>query len=343
MIYVVNFPLVPPPHTPHTIHTFRSSHHHHQCQCQCQCSAAFHILSLVSLHISIPYNLPRRRIPASLTLSPITRRDFCPRSVANMDPTAASFAAHQNSRNPNIVPRYPQHPLSQHGHHLHQHLQQGPPPSASGSLFPSIDVDALAAGVQRFLPGRPSAGYPHNNSYITLPPGVDPATVDFRTFYPYNPSEVKHRKRTTRPQLKVLEETFKRETKPNAALRKQLAAQLEMTPRGVQVSLVFLFLFSVVFFSFSPSLDTRASNWFCSASSPRPFRFSLAYHDRRLSPPLYSRVLCFQSSLFPSIFSYLSSMTRVVPTCAPASFLSLPLFLLLAPANVLTNPCLFHF
>lgn len=98
---------------------------------------------------------------------------------------------------------------------------------------PSIDVDALAAGVQRYLPGRPQTGY--NNSYIALPPGVDPATVDFRTFYPYNPSEVKHRKRTTRPQLKVLEDTFKRETKPNAALRKQLAAQLEMTPRGVQV------------------------------------------------------------------------------------------------------------
>ena len=70
---------------------------------------------------------------------------------------------------------------------------------------------------------------------ISLPPGVDPATVDFRTFYPYNPSEVKHRKRTTRTQLKVLEETFKKETKPNAALRKQLASQLDMTPRGVQV------------------------------------------------------------------------------------------------------------
>ncbi|KAI5123073.1 hypothetical protein M0805_000507 [Coniferiporia weirii] len=102
---------------------------------------------------------------------------------------------------------------------------------------PRIDVEALAAGVQRYIPsapGRAHSGYP-SNSYIALPPGVDPATVDFRTFYPYNPSEVKHRKRTTRPQLKVLEETFKKETKPNAALRKSLASQLEMTPRGVQV------------------------------------------------------------------------------------------------------------
>ncbi|TDL25933.1 hypothetical protein BD410DRAFT_836636 [Rickenella mellea] len=87
----------------------------------------------------------------------------------------------------------------------------------------AIDVDALAAGVQRHMP--------QSQAYINLP-GVDPATVDFRTF-PYNPSEVKHRKRTTRPQQKVLEDTFRRETKPNAGLRKTLAAELGMTPRGV--------------------------------------------------------------------------------------------------------------
>lgn len=57
-----------------------------------------------------------------------------------------------------------------------------------------------------------------------------------RTFYPYQPNEVKHRKRTTRAQLKVLEDVYKRDTKPNAALRKKLAGELEMTPRGVQVS-----------------------------------------------------------------------------------------------------------
>lgn len=71
-----------------------------------------------------------------------------------------------------------------------------------------------------------------------LPPGMDPASVDFRTFYPYIPNEVKHRKRTSRPQLKVLEDVFRRDTKPNAALRKKLANQLDMTARGVQVRLV---------------------------------------------------------------------------------------------------------
>lgn len=58
---------------------------------------------------------------------------------------------------------------------------------------------------------------------------------DFRAFYPYTPNEVKHRKRTTSTQLRTLESVFKRDTKPNAAVRNQLAEQLKMTPRGVQV------------------------------------------------------------------------------------------------------------
>ncbi|KAJ7919671.1 homeobox domain-containing protein, partial [Mycena leptocephala] len=45
----------------------------------------------------------------------------------------------------------------------------------------------------------------------------------------------KHRKRTTRAQLRVLENVFKRDTKPSAALRTELAARLNMTARGVQV------------------------------------------------------------------------------------------------------------
>ncbi|KAF8919802.1 hypothetical protein CPB85DRAFT_1248622 [Mucidula mucida] len=64
---------------------------------------------------------------------------------------------------------------------------------------------------------------------------MDPTGVDFRAFYPYTPNEVKHRKRTTSDQLKILEGIFKRDTKPNAALRTELASRLDMTPRGVQV------------------------------------------------------------------------------------------------------------
>ena len=61
------------------------------------------------------------------------------------------------------------------------------------------------------------------------------------SFSRYQPNEVKHRKRTTRPQLKVLEDVYKYDTKPNASLRKKLAEELGMTPRGVQVCF-FLFL-----------------------------------------------------------------------------------------------------
>lgn len=66
-------------------------------------------------------------------------------------------------------------------------------------------------------------------------PSMDPSSVDFRAFYPYTPNEVKHRKRTTSAQLKILESIFKRDTKPNATLRNELASQLDMTARGVQV------------------------------------------------------------------------------------------------------------
>ncbi|KAF8588717.1 hypothetical protein K439DRAFT_1323113, partial [Ramaria rubella] len=45
----------------------------------------------------------------------------------------------------------------------------------------------------------------------------------------------KHRRRTTPEQLKVLEDTFKSDPKPNPALRKQLSHQLGMSPRVLQV------------------------------------------------------------------------------------------------------------
>jgi hypothetical protein len=69
-----------------------------------------------------------------------------------------------------------------------------------------------------------------------VPPGVDPSAVDFREFYPYIPNEIKHRKRTTQAQLEILEQTFAHDKKPNGVMRANLARQLEMTPRGVQVS-----------------------------------------------------------------------------------------------------------
>ncbi|KAI6045986.1 hypothetical protein EDC04DRAFT_3015190 [Pisolithus marmoratus] len=81
-----------------------------------------------------------------------------------------------------------------------------------------------------------SSRYRHTCIPSVVPPGVDPTSVDFRTFFPYIPNEVKHRKRTSRPQLKVLEDVYRKDTKPNAAVRKKLAAELDMLPRAVQVS-----------------------------------------------------------------------------------------------------------
>ncbi|ORY00496.1 Homeodomain-like protein, partial [Basidiobolus meristosporus CBS 931.73] len=45
----------------------------------------------------------------------------------------------------------------------------------------------------------------------------------------------KHRKRTTKSQFKVLEKAFHENPKPNNAVRRTLAQELAMTPRGVQV------------------------------------------------------------------------------------------------------------
>lgn len=51
----------------------------------------------------------------------------------------------------------------------------------------------------------------------------------------FDPYFVKHRKRTTKAQLKVLEQTFETNIRPDANMRKKLGEQLGMTPRSVQV------------------------------------------------------------------------------------------------------------
>ena len=57
---------------------------------------------------------------------------------------------------------------------------------------------------------------------------------DFRPTF-YNPFEIKHRRRTSRAQLKILEKSFMENPKPNATVRRILAQKLDMTPRGVQI------------------------------------------------------------------------------------------------------------
>jgi hypothetical protein len=51
----------------------------------------------------------------------------------------------------------------------------------------------------------------------------------------YNPFEVKHRRRTSKSQFRVLERAFMAEPKPSADVRATLAAELNMTTRSIQV------------------------------------------------------------------------------------------------------------
>ncbi|KCZ79226.1 hypothetical protein H312_03390 [Anncaliia algerae PRA339] len=57
---------------------------------------------------------------------------------------------------------------------------------------------------------------------------------ELKTEY-YNPFIVRHRKKTTKTQLQVLENTFASNVRPDARMRRILAEQLSMTPRSIQV------------------------------------------------------------------------------------------------------------
>ncbi|KAG0166463.1 hypothetical protein DFQ28_011541 [Apophysomyces sp. BC1034] len=73
---------------------------------------------------------------------------------------------------------------------------------------------------------RPPIGYHH--LLDGYPQG------DFQPTF-YNPFEIKHRRRTSKAQLKILEKSFAENPKPNATVRRILAQKLDMTPRGVQI------------------------------------------------------------------------------------------------------------
>lgn len=115
----------------------------------------------------------------------------------------------------------------------HSSLYLAPPPSQQLDSPPKKrrSMSAQHKGLTRYNSScLPSA---------VLEAGIDPAAVDFRNFFPYIPNEVKHRKRTSNDQAKILESMFDRNTKPDSTLRQKLAKELEMTPRGVQVRLVY--------------------------------------------------------------------------------------------------------
>ncbi|KAH7888470.1 hypothetical protein F5I97DRAFT_1804323 [Phlebopus sp. FC_14] len=129
-------------------------------------------------------------------------------------------------------------PIQSHTDFLHPHSALYRVDFSSSTQEPDLQNSQFLASLpshQMDQNGPTNSRY-HNTCIPSLmPPGVDPTSVDFRTFFPYIPNEVKHRKRTSRAQLKVLEDVFRKDTKPNAALRKKLANELDMQPRAVQV------------------------------------------------------------------------------------------------------------
>ena len=99
-------------------------------------------------------------------------------------------------------------------HHPHPH----PHPHPHGRPYPAPYSDVLPF-----------------NPFNTQTPTPMPREAPVPAFYNYRPNEVKHRKRTTRAQTKILEEQFKSTDKPDAATRGDLSIRLGMTPREVQV------------------------------------------------------------------------------------------------------------
>ena len=115
--------------------------------------------------------------------------------------------------------------------HPRSELYRAPPPSQRPDSPPKKRRSmAVQPNAERYKPASCLSS--------EVDAGTDASASDFRNFFPYIPNEVKHRKRTSNDQAKVLESVFDRNTKPDSALRQRLANELNMTPRGVQVRFV---------------------------------------------------------------------------------------------------------
>lgn len=132
-------------------------------------------------------------------------------------------------------------PVQQHGYpSSQQHASAGSlscPPSVPGPLASPGFVYGPSGSSVTSGPGTSYDAYPQSfqgahSQYVSYLP---PALPHDSRFYPLNPFEIKHRRRTTKAQFRVLESTFREIPKPNATLRKQFSAQLDMPVRAVQI------------------------------------------------------------------------------------------------------------
>ncbi|GAA5844688.1 hypothetical protein JCM9279_002882 [Rhodotorula babjevae] len=112
---------------------------------------------------------------------------------------------------------------------------ESPVTSASGSsATPSSHGRSSVAPASNGHEPSSSASSAQQQQPPSSNPPVSPQDADFsQTFY--DPFRIKHRRRTSPPQLRVLEYHFDRNPKPDVSLRRALSEQLDMTPREVQV------------------------------------------------------------------------------------------------------------
>ncbi|KAI8983055.1 homeobox domain-containing protein [Pilobolus umbonatus] len=118
-------------------------------------------------------------------------------------------------------------------YYLQQSGDSSPTYSSLDGYYPSYS-DALAySGSSEIYYNNQS--YQSNTMLSESPQSYQQLSEpNFRQTF-YDPFDVKHRKRTSHDQFKVLEKTFRDTPKPNAMIRRRLAQELTMTPRGVQV------------------------------------------------------------------------------------------------------------
>ncbi|KAJ2238337.1 hypothetical protein IWW45_000167 [Coemansia sp. RSA 485] len=127
--------------------------------------------------------------------------------------------------------------------------------SAQTTARASLPIPAMAQNPRLFDPGALPARFPqmlsppqpaqpmqhphphaHTHTHQQQAPAQPTlsAAPDLKPNF-YNPYHVKHRRRTTKEQLSLLESTFKTTPKPTSEVRKSLALTLSMTAREVQI------------------------------------------------------------------------------------------------------------
>lgn len=160
--------------------------------------------------------------PSSGTLpyySPVTGSASSVMPIASEGQKASSVPAHH-------MPTVSE-PYTPHSAYGQQSFQSSLSASLPYPTYPSLE------GYSSTMPSHYAA---HGPSTTTIGGMSLPSRPyeDSRLSY-LVPIEVKHRRRTTKAQFKVLEGTFREITKPNAALRKSLSIQLDMPPRAIQI------------------------------------------------------------------------------------------------------------